>query len=67
MAGLIPQYIVRMHNRKTPWEQPKYFVGNTSGAWLDGAFKHAEASILVHEEARHVIERFPGSVMLRVG
>lgn len=67
MAGMMPQYIVRLHDRKQPWELPKYFSGAEHGAWLDGTFKHASASVLTIEEAQQVTERFPNATMLRVG
>jgi hypothetical protein len=59
-------YIVRMHDRRKPWVLPKYYATHSKN-WLDGAFHHADAAILWHEEASQVVAKFPGSVMLRVG
>lgn len=60
-------YIVRKHDKHKKWELPTYFNSNTRGPWLEGHFIHASASTMMEEEAKRVLDRFPGSVMLRVG
>lgn len=60
-------YIVRKESGQ-PWELPVYFATLPRAKnWIDGHWIHSDAAILRHDEAKQVLERFPGSVMLRVG